>query len=222
VNNPLALASLVGVLSIAACGGLTGGGTGGTGGCATSLCGGVCCPTGESCVLDACCPDAQACESQCCAAGSACVLDPAGNQECAVVCLTSAACASAAPCCGPVQKNGVFSGHGVCQPEAAVGSYGCLCATSSECGANQACVPGINSAGFISGPYSCAAADADSHAGCPDDAPCSVADQLCATDDAGNDFCSTGCMSDSSCGNPGVACCNTSCAQGSCCGLCGG
>jgi hypothetical protein len=72
----------------------------------------------------------------------------------------------------------------------------------------------------VTGPYFCVDDDGSFFGGCQAE-PCQ-AGQNCSTDKAGDEFCSLVCASDSSCGNPGVACCNAECQDGGmCCGLCG-
>jgi hypothetical protein len=85
------------VVAIAACsGGSTGsqgtgtsGGKGTTGGgCATALCGGECCASGDSCIASACCPALLSCGSTCCPSGGACIKGACcpGSQACGTVC----------------------------------------------------------------------------------------------------------------------------------------
>jgi hypothetical protein len=82
-------------------------------------------------------------------------------------------------------------------------------------------VPGIDEQLVIIGPYFCANNDGSDFDGCSGKR-CIYPGQYCATDKAGNEFCSVPCTSDSACGNPGGACCNATCQDGGlCCGLCG-
>ena len=132
-------------------------------------------------------------------------------------CNNSADCCDESPCC----TNYV---HASCGAVPAAPPPYCLCTHGSDCSFfldSSECVPRVISSGKLTGPYVCVNNDGQFYDGCRG-FPCSVAGQSCAIDQAGNRFCSVSCTSDSSCNNPGVACCNAPCQDGGkCCGLCG-
>jgi hypothetical protein len=180
-------------------------------------------------VLGACggsapCPAADVCGKFCCAAGSECVMDADAGESCGVICQKSGDCTGQTTCCQPVlDAEGQYAGNGVCAANPAIpGAYDCLCEVSSECGESAECVPDVRTPGVVTGPYICALNDGEQFDGCRGSMVfCTAQGEYCATDKAGNQFCSADCGSDSMCGNTGVACCNASCSKGKCCGLCG-
>ena len=136
---------------------------------------------------------------------------------CAVI-TSSDCCDGASPCCSiAISSCGPI-------PDPAKHEF-CLCARLSDCSFysnSQACIPGANiDTNQVTGPYVCINNNGKSWGGCRG-VSCSEPGQSCASDKAGNDFCSIACASDSSCNNSGVACCNAACQDGGkCCGLCG-
>jgi hypothetical protein len=131
-------------------------------------------------------------------------------------CASSSDCCGASPCCE--------AGTSECEPIPQSPTAYCLCSGTSECSfypESVECVPHfLFSSGTIDGPYICVGNSGARGDGCRG-ASCFFSKQFCATDQAGNEFCSDACTSDLSCGNPGVACCNAACQDGGrCCGLC--
>jgi hypothetical protein len=227
----LLLASFCACLgALAACGGgssssgTTGGGSstggGGTtgGGCAQALCNGVCCTTGDECIGNACCAQAQACGAACCASGdeciantccaqaqscgttccasgAVCVADQAGNHSCATSCTDSSQCPTDSPCCAPLTNGG-----SACLANGVVQGQECRCTTGSEC-SSGCCAPAVDSSGNPIGPYICKANDGAPYDCCEGSTSCTGGtNNCCAIDSSGNYVCSAPCTNASNCG----------------------
>ena len=157
------------------------------------------------------------------------VLTNAGSGTGAPGCMASSgsSCQISADCCDADASCCLYSDHSSCEKWLPSVPQNCLCSTSSECdlleGLPKAleCAPLVlTTPGPIVGPYICFPNNGSYFGGCRD-VSCTSQNQYCSTDKLGNEFCSTACTSDFSCGNPGVACCNTACRDGgTCCGLC--
>jgi hypothetical protein len=77
-------------------------------------------------------------------------------------------------------------------------------ATRGACGAAYGTVGGSL---VVVGPYVCTPNDQAAGDGCGAFSACSGS-LRCAKDSHNNNFCSSSCTGNSTCGNPGVACCN--------------
>ena len=188
------------------------------GSCCGNACGSSCCGSSDVCVGGSCCPSERACAGICCNAGSICYSDASGNLQCGQTCANTTDCGT--DCCGVLQGGG-----GVCVTQD--GTWSCACNTLSDCSglpSTTACAPifsGLGGSEVVAGPYICKPDDGQPGDGCNGlTVTCSGSSWHCATDSRGNQYCTTYCSGDATCGNPGVACCDVWRGSSAACGLC--
>ena len=126
--------------------------------------------------------------------------------------------ANAGRCCCP--------GNQACDYTAAL-ACAQRCNRSSDCTTDTtrpACAPAIATVSgtvAIIGPYICLPDDGNAGHGCNTTFCSGTAAYHCATDSRSNQFCTTYCTGDATCGNSGTACCNVARLGTPACGLCG-
>lgn len=128
--------------------------------------------------------------------------DGQGNYSCQQACTTNAQCSGANGCCALLAN-----GTGACQPPSA--NVRCRCGTSADCTAitgKSACVPSVDNGVVVAKSYECRPNDGKAGNGCNGSTTCGSGYD-CMVDTSKNQFCTLGCATDATCGNPGVGCC---------------